>query len=172
MGKLSGTQRIFTDEDFENPLILETWFEHGIVVHYRLLRPLSRQLGRALLYGAVALHVYVLRPLPGLLRGFCDVAVALANLLGDLLGASAQEGRAFYSVVLHPTWRALAAGSRCLYQQCLVPCGQALVGAALATYQQVFVPLGRFLSQSAVAFYGNVPGRGHVSIVEHADMEL
>lgn len=53
---------------------------------------MARLLGRGLLYGAAALHVYVLRPLPGLLRRLCDGTVALANLLGDLLGASAQEG--------------------------------------------------------------------------------
>lgn len=53
---------------------------------------MARLLGRALLYTGAALHVYVLQPLTGLLRGVCDGAVALANLLGDLLGASAQAG--------------------------------------------------------------------------------
>ena len=51
---------------------------------------MGRLLGRWALRGAVALHVSVLRHLPALLRGTVDGAVALGNLLGDVLGVTAQ----------------------------------------------------------------------------------
>ena len=58
-----------------------------------VLRPLGRLLGRLAVRGAVALHVSVLRHVPALLRGTLDGAVALANLLGDVLGVTAQAGK-------------------------------------------------------------------------------
>ena len=72
------------------PTITMSWVNpafHGLP---GVLRPVGRLLGRLALRGAVALHVSVLRHVPALLRGMADGAVALGNLLGDVLGVTAQ----------------------------------------------------------------------------------
>lgn len=176
------TQQIFTAEDWASPLTLGvkgvvllvaapvalTVFFVPYGLYAGVLRPVGRLLGRLALRGAVALHVSVLRHVPALLRGMADGAVALGNLLGDVLGVTAQ---AIYDWILAPSWSGLrwlaskaAAGASWIYANALVPLGRALQGcgaaawhgmesAGSAVYHQVLAPLGRLLARGAEAFY-------------------
>lgn len=69
---------------------------------------MGRLLGRLAVRGAVALHVSVLRHLPALLRGMADGAVALGNLLGDVLGVTAQADD---EAISSPAWRIILLSS-------------------------------------------------------------
>eukprot|EP00435_Cladocopium_sp_Y103_P063118 s416_g24.t1 len=88
-----------------------------------------------------------------------DGAVALGNLLGDVLGVTAQ---AIYDWILAPSWAGLrwlaskaAAGASWIYENGLAPLGRALQRCGAAAYHQVLAPLGRLLARGAEAFYSS-----------------